>query len=169
MKFWREGRQGGPGRNAWAFMERFEVPSIDHPLEAHFVRYRLVQTPWFGLYAHRFDNADVRTFHDHPWNFVSVILRGGYVEAQAVWDDTSFWPVDTKPRRLRAGSINRKRATELHYVARLLRKPTWTLVLVGRRQRKWGYVDEDGWTPFDEHPNAVKFAEALRLRKERAS
>lgn len=159
MKLFREGRQGGTGQPVWRFMERFEVPCVDRPLENHFVRYRIVQTPWFGLYVHRFDSPDVRDFHDHPWNFVSVILRGGYVEATGRPGTTA------RARRLRVGSFNLKRATAPHYIHHLLRTPTWTLILVGRRQRVWGYVDEHGWTRFDEHENARKFDAAVAARR----
>lgn len=172
MRLFREGKQGSSRKSDWSFMERFEIPSVDKPLENHVVRYRIIGTPWGGIYLHQFVNADVRTFHDHPWNFVSVILRGGYVEATPPTSEgvgldrtatlggfTTKW----------AGSFNRKRATDLHYIADLLRTPTWTLIFVGRRQRVWGYVDEAGWTAFNEHPHALKFDEALRLREEQAS
>jgi hypothetical protein len=147
----------------FAFMQRFEVPSVEHPLEAHFVRWRVIQTPLFGIYVHRFDNPDVRTFHDHPWNFISLVLKGGYAEA------LSQEPIEDNPtqyRTVRAGRFNIKRATDLHFIASLLRRPTWTVLVVGRRQRVWGYVDETGWTQFDQHPNNDKFHEAWRLREE---
>lgn len=165
MKLFKDGGAGGNG-SPWRFMERFEVPSIEQPTENHFVRYRLVQTPWFGVYVHRFDNPDVRTFHDHPWNFVSVVVRGGYVEASPHGGAPAVSLAQVPDHRLlRAGSINRKRATDLHYIADLVRKPTWTLILVGKRQRTWGYVDEAGWTAFDEHPNAAKFDAAMAARR----
>lgn len=140
----------------WAFMERFDVPSVDNPSELHFSRLRIVQTPWFGVYLHRFDNPDVRQLHDHPWPFVSIILRGGYEEAR------SYGPTD---RAVRVRWFNAKRSTDLHYIARLLRRPTWTLIFVGARVRTWGYVDPDGtWTRFDLHPNAAKFDAAVAAR-----
>lgn len=65
----------------WAFMQRFEIPNYDS--EGNYLtRWRVVQTPWFGIYVHRFDGPDPRpTLHDHPWNFQSLVLVGGYVEA----------------------------------------------------------------------------------------
>lgn len=45
------------------------------------IRYKLLHTPWFGLYFHRIMRSDMgRHFHDHPWSFLSLILRGGYTE-----------------------------------------------------------------------------------------
>lgn len=141
----------------WAFMERFEVPNFENPRLNYMTRWRLIQTPWFGIYLHRFDSPDTPTLHDHPWPFVSFVLRGGYDEQRKYGPDPLVVPV----RRM-----NLKGATDLHYIRRLHRIPTWTLVLVGRRRRTWGYVDRDGtWTPYDEHPRAQEFDKAMAARE----
>ncbi len=141
----------------WAFMERFEIPDLDVPERNYLTRWRLVQTPWFGIYLHRMDGPDSRpTLHDHPWPFVSFVLRGGYDEVQKY----------TLPTGRAVNRVNVKRATDLHYIWRLHRDPTWTLMLVGRRRRDWGYVDRDGtWTRYDLHPHAVEFDAAMAVRK----
>jgi hypothetical protein len=155
VKLFREGGAGGNG-SAWRFMERFEVPNLDNPDETYLTRYRVLQTPWFGIYVHRFDGPDSRpTLHDHPWPFVSLVLWGGYRERR------SYGPTDTRIRML-----NLKRATDVHYIRVLDRTPTWTLMLVGRRQRVWGYVESDGtWTPYDEHLHAREFDAAMAARR----
>ncbi len=147
---------GRPKR--WAFFERFEVPSFDQPEINYLTRWRVVQTPWAAVYLHRFDSPDSRaTFHDHPWNFVSIVLRGGYDEVRPV----------TGLRSVRW--FNRVRTTDAHYIERLHRTPTWSLLLVGRRQRKWGYVrpTEAGyqWTAFDVDEHATEFDRALAARR----
>lgn len=157
----------------WAFMERFVVPAYDGD-EDYLTRIRIVQTPWCGLYLHRFDTADPRpTLHDHPWPFVSIVLRGGYVEVAASRKQAlrihagQDWPYGIR-RRVRF--INVKRTGEFHWIDSIGRTPTWTLMLVGRRQRTWGYLDRDGkWTAFDKHPHASEFDAALARRKQRAS
>lgn len=137
MKFWREGRPGGGG-SGWRFLERFVIKLPDTG-DTLLTRYRLFQTPWGGVYIHRHENPDTRRLHDHPWPFVSVVLRGGYRERR------SYGPVDTHIQR-----FNVKRATDAHYIRSLDRVPTWTLFLVGRRQRTWGFIDEQGvWTAHD--------------------
>lgn len=175
----------------WAFMERFDVPDYDHPERNYLTRIRLIQTPWFGIYLHRFDGPDPRpTLHDHPWGFRSLVLIGGYVEALEYADvdltkarDGDSWrlPVNADPTwpagtfryhgmwatHVR-GDVNRKRATDTHTIVHLLRVPTWTLMLVGRRRREWGYVDVDGeWTRFDLHPHAAEFDAAMAARARR--
>lgn len=171
------------GRSArWAFMERFEVPDYDHPERNYLTRWRLIQTPWFGIYLHRFDGPDPRpTLHDHPWPFRSLVLRGGYVEADTYSKSPGRLPVNADCitdipleslrwhgawTTLRARSVNRKNATDTHTIVSLLRVPTWTLMFVGRRVREWGYVDRDGrWTRFDLHPHAAEFDAALAHRR----
>jgi len=141
----------------WGFMERFELPDYDDPTRNYLTRLRVVQTPWFGVYLHRMDGPDPRpTLHDHPWPFVSFVLRGGYTERIA-YGETDGVAVTR---------VNVKRAQDVHSITRLHRTPTWTLMLVGRRRRVWGYLDQDGtWTRFDRHPHADEFAAALATRQ----
>lgn len=152
----------------WAFMERFEVPDYDQPERNYLTRWRIVQTPWFGIYLHRMDGPDPRTtVHDHPWSFLSIVLRGGYTEIREAWSP----PVNDGPWRRNVqlhADITRgqyRRAERLHSIERLHRTPTWTLLFVGRRRRDWGYVDADGWTRFDRHRHAVEFDAAMAARK----
>ena len=166
-------RESGGNRSDWAFMRRFEIPSFDEPEVNYLTRGRIVQTPWCAIYLHRFDRPDSRpTLHDHPWSFVSIVLAGGgYIERRGL----------TK-KRVDVRRINIKRATDLHYVESLHSPVVWTLMLVGRRRRAWGYVDDnkltpfvfhDGesyvWTRFDLHPHAGEFDRALAMRKGGAS
>lgn len=151
----------------WSIGSKIEVPDLDRPWLNYLVRYRLIQTPWFGIYLHRINLPDSRpTLHDHPWNFVSIVLKGGYCERRATE------PVNLSSARWRtyeAGQINRMPIGHAHYIASVFRKPTWTLVFVGRRQRVWGYWDEKAglrhWTRFDRHPYADEFDAALRSRR----
>lgn len=143
----------------WAFMQRFDVPNYDTDGN-YLTRWRLIQTPWFGIYLHRFEGPDPRpTLHDHPWNFASFVLRGGYTE----FIEGDREGIYAEPRRVRR--FNHKHATDFHWISELTRVPTWTLMLVGRRQRAWGYLDRDEtWTVFDEHPYNEQFLAALERR-----
>jgi hypothetical protein len=117
---------------------------------AYLNRLRLVQTPWFGLYLHRMDAPDPGIdLHDHPWPFMSIVLRGGYDEyraeiraATAMANFAETWPTTCTPGHVnRRGwlSVRRMRADECHSIFRLHRTPTWTLMIVGRRFRDWGF------------------------------
>ncbi|HXI82093.1 MAG TPA: hypothetical protein VNM34_14900 [Verrucomicrobiae bacterium] len=118
----------------WAIFSREDIPDSLHPERTYLTRWRLLQTPWFGVYLHAIREPDRdRHMHDHPWSFVSVVLRGGYLEERP----------DGRTGRRRAGSVCLRRAEDLHRVALLARRPTWTLVLAGWRRRSWGF-DVDG-------------------------
>lgn len=150
----------------WAFMERFVVPDYDSDGD-YLVRLRIIQTPLFGIYLHRFDGPDPRpTLHDHPWNFTSIVLRGGYVERRL--DPITMEVNETH----RVRWTNRIKTHDAHAIMRLLRVPTWTLMLVGRRVRTWGYLESNDfgewlWTEFDKHRHAREFDAAIARRTER--
>lgn len=149
----------------WAFLERFEVPDYDGDGN-YLTRWRVAQTPWFGVYVHRFDGPDPRdTLHDHPWPFLSVVLRGGYIERRL---NPMTMTVNEKHR---VRFVNRMPLRSAHAITSLTRTPTWTLMLVGRRVRTWGYLDpiddaESGWwwREFDKHPHSVEFDAAMKRR-----
>lgn len=153
----------------WAFMEKFIIPDYDTD-GIYLVRWRIIQTPLFGIYLHKINTPDPRdTLHDHPYNFVSVILRGGYIEYTVKPKEYSLWSYIVSRTQLHTVTrVNIKRATDLHYIHRLLRVPTWTLMFVGRRQREWGFVDHNGWTRHDLHPHNGEFNAALKRLEERA-
>lgn len=160
--------------SGWAFMQRYDVPDYDDWTVDYMTRWRVFGTPWCGFYIHRINRPDPRrTLHDHPWPFLSFVLRGGYVERfglRAKGD--RIGPIREVMRRTRRwGSVRFMRKTDAHAIVELRRSPTWTLVFVGRRRPEpsWGYWADPGsggFTPFDEHPHAAEVEEAVagRLR-----
>jgi hypothetical protein len=123
----------------WAIFSWLILRNSD--LSLYLKRFRIIQTPWFGVYIHWIYSTDSgRDLHDHPWPFVSVLLRGWYTEQIAtelaenrlfVTEHAVQW-------------INRKPATGLHRITWLSRTPIVTLVFAGRRCREWGFMREDG-------------------------
>lgn len=100
---------------------------------------------------------DSRAFHDHPWPFLSILLRGSYVEIQPGWGLSDCDGVvvacpspgedDESIRRYRAPTINRKHAMDLH-VLTVERGPVWTLFLTRPKVRSWGFAGPFGWLPW---------------------
>lgn len=70
------------GRARWDFGWRKSSHFIiGKPGDPMMHRWRLLQTPWFGIYVHLIYREDLDPVpHDHPWAFWSLILRGSYVE-----------------------------------------------------------------------------------------
>lgn len=122
--------------------------------ECPYVRRWVADTPWFSARIHHFYRSDdARAFHDHPWWFVTVVLKGGY-------DDVSPCPacdgkgiaggkvtfVDCtrcdgsgkQVDRLRVGSVRFRRALHRHTV-QVHPGGVWTAVFTGPLVRRWGF------------------------------
>lgn len=133
---------------SWAFLSRFDITDPKTG-ELYLRRWRIVQTPWFAIYLHKIATPDKdRDLHDHPWPFVSLVLRGGYdellVTTNTAMDD--YLRGGRPPFRVRRWmSLGCRRATDAHRITRLHRTPTWTLVLTGPRRRSWGFYTEHGF------------------------
>lgn len=108
---------------------------------------------------HRIMRSDAdRHLHDHPFDFTSFLLSGGYRETTPC-DDCSDELADCSTphpnectcdggRRTRLWprfSVVRKRAEDLHQLT--LERPVWTLVFAGAKRRDWGFATESGWVP----------------------
>jgi hypothetical protein len=110
------------------------IEDIDRPGDVYLSRLMLIRTPWFGLYLHIIRRPDwSKCQHDHPWSFITLILRGGYEEV-----------VGDKVFVRKPGYIGyRPRAFE-HAITRLLNGPAITLVLRGRNHESWGFRTRHG-------------------------
>lgn len=89
----------------------------------------------FNIFIHKFLKSDPDDLHDHPWDYFTFILSGGY------WEHTpegNFWRRPFSCRYRKAGSLHR---IELNND-----KPhCWTLFIPCRRKRDWGFVTNSGW------------------------
>lgn len=118
---------------------------------------------WFGIYIHHITAPDPGPdLHDHPWPFVSIILKGWYVEqrckvseaCQKAARSTQFSGMlargDVIVRRW--SDVRRMRLDECHMIT-YCHPNTWSLVIRGRKrpQRKdgeyWGFYPETGYVP----------------------
>lgn len=95
----------------------------------------------FNIFIHRFLKSDPDDLHDHPWPFMTVILKGGY------WEHTpkgKFW---RGPGYIKCAASKALHRVELD--------PTipecWTLFFPGPQVRDWGFVKDGTWMPFDEY------------------
>lgn len=76
---------------------------------------------------HWIGSDDDRAFHDHPWWFLTLVVRGGYTDHSPDGAD-----------HLRAGSIRYRPALHRHTV---VPDPggAWTVLITGPRVRTWGF------------------------------
>jgi hypothetical protein len=109
-----------------------------------FVRYTVAKTRWFSVYLHQFFRSDAeRCLHDHPWPFVSIILRGGYWEE--MFRPNSPVEFATNRHWRRPGSVLRRTAETSHRIVLEPGTKPWSLVIVGRKVRDWGFWTPTGW------------------------
>lgn len=112
--------------------------------EPYLTRYYLFlkDRKWFpfNIFIHNFHKSDPDDLHDHPWPFITIILKGGY------WEHTpkgKFWRG--------AGKINWARSTSLHRVELEPGVDTWTLFIPGPSVREWGFIDKGIWKRHDQY------------------
>jgi hypothetical protein len=124
------------------YMERFWLRPYSDDYNGIAARVHHIVTPDYD-----------RELHDHPWDFVSIVLRGGYTEAR---------PIDVEPcfagtselvcHGFRgAGSIARRRATDRHRITDVM-SDTWTLFVTGAKRQWWGFYGPTGkihWKDFE--------------------
>ena len=91
------------------------------------------------VYVHRFTGPDwSRVHHDHPRRFISIGLSGWYEDEQLI-GRSSF-----VRRRFQAPWFRTFPAEYRHRI-RALSVPCWTLVIVLRPSRKWGFWRDGEW------------------------
>ena len=82
-----------------------------------------------------------RDLHDHPWDFVSLILEGVYIEET---EDGRF-------KQYRTGDVLLRTAETLHRLV-LPEGPVWTYVVTQPVRRRWGFQTlQYGWVPWRDY------------------
>ncbi|MBE7465440.1 MAG: hypothetical protein HS116_18335 [Planctomycetes bacterium] len=112
---------------------------------AYLIRRTLFWCPWARVYLHEIRRSDAdRHLHDHPWNFASLMLAGGYFEH-----------TPAGMRMVKPGQLVRHRAEDMHRIELFYDGwhpegagpviPAWTLVFCGRKRREWGFDVDGAW------------------------
>ena len=150
-------------------MIRFERRDI-----GAYMRRWILTTPLGTIRIHHITRPDADPeLHDHPWNFVSLVLKGWYEEERPTPEIVSFVrkdllcpePVDRLVRDLvlralapdsafrifrrvtsrEAGSVAYRHASDPHRITAVSPGGVWTLVFTGRLIRDWGFWTDKGW------------------------
>lgn len=132
----------------WAWWSRMTIPCENGLL--YLARLRIIQTPWFGVYLHDIYEPDGdRHPHDHPWTFISIVLRGYYVERFYPYPNVSV-DLGVRAQRWPRWSVHRMDRDTAHRIVDAA-PGLKTLILVGPRRREWGFFTEAGWVPWHEY------------------
>ena len=110
-------------------------------------RYYLHHSPAMSIRLHHLLTSDPgRDLHDHPWDFCSLLLTGGYRETTPD-GETDY----------RSPCVVSRRAEQFHRLD-LLDGPMWTYVVTGPVRRRWGFMTEGGWVHWREYDGAGSYA-----------
>lgn len=117
----------------------------------------LLQKFDIAVRVHHIATPDVdRHLHDHPWDFISIVLRGWYVEQRPQYTDLFFgWPDDaielTHGAFRKEGSIAYRRTTDRHSISSMSEDGVWTLFITFKYQQGWGFFTQEGKVPYREY------------------
>lgn len=104
------------------FNEKLGLPTCPY-----LIRWR-VETPWGSVRVHHWISSDDdRAFHDHPWDFITFVLKGGYTDSNT-----------EGKQHLKAPAVQYRSALHQHTVFPD-KGGAWTLVFTGPKIRPWGF------------------------------
>jgi hypothetical protein len=90
---------------------------------------------------------DDRAFHDHPWPYITLILKNGYFEVKPVFKD-GIYQGDTRTW-YGPGSILFRRARSWHRLELKDGQPATTLFVTFRYQQRWGFMPQPTMNKID--------------------
>ncbi len=109
---------------------------------------------YFSIKLHKILASDSNNLHNHPWKFVSIILKGSYLEttkwyyqgdytgwSPSVWSECNKCYVTSKI--FSSGSILKRPAYWAHSL--VITKPVWTLVFTFKKVQTWGFFTKEGF------------------------
>lgn len=99
-----------------------------------------------SIYLHHFVGDDwAKDLHDHPKRFISIGLRGGYIEETSNGQETTYlapW--------IRSFPAEHKHRLKMLYTG----SECWTIVIVLRAKRGWGFWKDGSFVPWREYVKA---------------
>lgn len=104
----------------------------------------------FNLTLHKIVRSDDPVFHDHPWPYLTVIIKGGYWEHTPVFDHKGKQFSSVAHWR-GPGSFIYRSSNEFHWLE--LDEtvgPATTLFFMGPQVREWGFLIKNNWVKHDD-------------------
>ena len=99
----------------------------------------------FNITLHKVMVSDEPVLHDHPWNYATLILKGGYYENVPVYNDSTGGVVGSTKVWRGPGHFRFRKADDLHWLE--LAKddngkeiPCWSLFYMGKKEKEWGFL-----------------------------
>jgi hypothetical protein len=125
-------------------------------------RWNIFECRYFSIKIHKLIGSDNACHHDHPWAFLTFLMKGGYVEYTP--SDGQKFGKYTEHRHYHEGKaqlvpeIGRVRSRfsllyrPAYFAHRLeIHQPVWTLVITFRKVKRWGFFTQKGWVFWKEY------------------
>jgi hypothetical protein len=120
------------------------------PFQVEDIRHAMV----WGVLHDIFEPDADRDPHNHPWSFISIVLRGRYEEKvhyepeQEMSGVSPAHPITKKHGRFSIHRMDGEAAHRITYAAPGLK----TLIIRGPRKPKgWGFFTRDGYVPWQKY------------------
>ncbi len=121
-------------------------------------RWTIFECRFFSIKIHKLVGSDHSCQHDHPWSFITFLLKGGYVEYTPADGQQKYlgmehlaydWSTDKVklvPEVSRVISRFSLLYRPAYYTHRLeIHQPVTTLVITFKKVRIWGFFTQKGW------------------------
>lgn len=95
----------------------------------------------FNITLHKIVRSDDPILHDHPWPYMTIVLKGGYYEHSPLYNDQGVKIAEVS-RWCGPGTIIKRKANEFHWLELEGNQPATTLFIMGPQQREWGFLVE---------------------------
>ena len=123
----------------------------------HFKRWSIIQSKWFNIYIHAIYVADLdKHCHDHPWNFMSIILKGTYIEKVINKHPKHNRYISYLTRSFWSNTFKWNKAETTHKIDKIMDGPVYTLFITGKNRRDWGYDVDGTWYQWEEYHSIKK-------------
>ena len=132
----------------WGFWRWSFVPT------GYITRLHLIKTPWFAMCLHWLNHPDPEPWlHDHPVSFLSLILRGWYIDKRFLMSSLCRYFLYTSPDDCGREYLYFERknkwwnyiSAETEHSIIQVGPKTLTLCFMGPKVREWGYHTDKGW------------------------
>lgn len=140
----------------------FNITGTGDDTDVYLIRYYVIQSKYFNFFIHRFLRSDRDDMHDHPWNFGTYVVKGGYREQVPDCDFCTELPniqqanghdrIKINERSTKRNQWATRKAEQLHRVVvdqeltyDQKDQATITLCFTGRTRRDWGFVKDGKW------------------------
>lgn len=108
-------------------------------LERYYLFLKERQNFPFNIFLHKFLKGDPDDVHDHPWPYVTLILKGGYYEHVPVFNSQGLKTHELCHWR-GPGHFRCCRADSFHRIELKPGVECWTLFMPGPHKREWGFL-----------------------------